>query len=760
VTPGAGVALRERVEGLRALIRHHSHCYYVLDAPEVPDVEYDRLVRELQALEAEHPELVTADSPTQRVGAQPRPEFSQVRHRLPMISLDNAMDDGELADFHRRVTEGLGAGQDVLYTAEPKLDGLAVSIRYEDGVLVQAATRGDGTTGEDITQNVRTIQSVPLRLIADDCPAVLEVRGEVYMTHRGFERLNAEARRRGDEPFANPRNAAAGSLRQLDPRVTAARPLTFCCYGWGETSADLDDSQFTMLQRIRGWGVPISRELRQVRGLDACRAYFDDLGARREGLGYDIDGVVFKLDRLADQAALGATAHHPRWALARKFPPQEALTLVDAVEFQVGRTGAVTPVARLRPVLVGGVTVSNATLHNLDEVRRKDVRVGDTVYVRRAGDVIPEVVRVLPERRPPGTQPVVLPTHCPVCGSEVERPEGEVVARCSGGLFCPAQRKEAIRHFASRRAMDIDGLGDKLVDQLVERDLIRDPADLFALDQATLAGLERMGEKSARNLLAALDKARSTTLARFIFALGIREVGEATALALAGRFSRLDDLMAAGEPDFVREAGVKGIGPSTAEAIHAYIAANPDLDWPPERLAEGLASAGIRGLGLAGAERLAASFGSLAALRAVPPQALPYRKEALVEGVGPVVAGHIVSFFRQPHNLEVIAKLRAAGVDWSEVASEAQSELGAPGAGVDLSGKTFVITGTLTAPRDAIKDLLVSYGAKVTGSVSRNTDYLVAGEDPGSKLTKALELGVKVLDEDGLAALLHWDRPD
>lgn len=750
---GASEAVRARVEALRALIRHHSHRYYVLDAPEVPDAEYDRLVRELQALEAEHPALVTADSPTQRVGAQPRPEFSQVRHRLPMISLDNAMDDGELADFHRRVLEGLKIGSDVLYTAEPKLDGLAVSIRYEAGVLVQAATRGDGTTGEDITQNVRTIQSVPLRLLGADYPAELEVRGEVYMPHLGFERLNAEARRRGEEPFANPRNAAAGSLRQLDPRITAGRPLTFCCYGWGETSADLDDSQFAMLQRIRSWGVPISHELRQVRGLDACRAYFEDLGARRAGLGYDIDGVVFKLDRLADQAALGATAHHPRWAVARKFPPQEALTTVEAVEFQVGRTGAVTPVARLKPVQVGGVTVSNATLHNLDEVRRKDVRVGDTVYVRRAGDVIPEVVRVLAERRPIDAQPVTLPTHCPVCGSEVERAEGEVVARCSGGLFCPAQRKEAIRHFASRRAMDIEGLGDKLVDQLVGRALIRDPADLFALDQATLAGLERMGEKSARNLLAALEKAKSTTFARFIFALGIREVGEATALALAGHFGRIEDLMAARETDFVRELGVKGIGPATAEAIHAYLAANPDLDWPPGGLAQGLAAAGIRGLGPTAAERLAASFGSLAQLRAVPPQALPYRKEALVEGVGPVVASHVVRFFRQPHNLDVIAKLRAAGVSWPEAVAEPAANR----ADVDLSGKTFVITGTLTAPRDAIKDLLVAHGAKVSGSVSRNTDYLVAGTDPGSKLAKARELGVAVLDEAGLATLLGRD---
>jgi DNA ligase (NAD+) len=666
-----------RADALRSLIRHHNYRYYVLDAPEIPDAEYDRLVRDLQALEAAHPELVTSDSPTQRVGAEPRPDFTQVRHRLPMISLDNAMDDTELAGFHRRVAEAVQEGLDVLYTAEPKLDGLAVSIRYQHGVLVQAATRGDGTTGEDITQNVRTIHSVPLRLLGEDWPEVMEIRGEVYMTHTGFERLNAEARRRGDEPFANPRNAAAGSLRQLDPRITAARPLTFCCYGWGEMSAPAGDSQFAMIQRIAAWGVPVSRELRQLRGLDACRAYFEDLGRRRDTLGYDIDGVVFKVDRLADQAALGATAHHPRWAVARKFPPQEALTVVDAVEFQVGRTGAVTPVARLRPVQVGGVTVSNATLHNMDEVRRKDVRVGDTVYVRRAGDVIPEVVRVLPEHRPDGAVPLELPSQCPVCGSDVVRAEGEAVARCSGGLYCPAQRKEALRHFASRRALDIDGLGDKLVDQLVERGLVRDPADLFALDEATLAGLERMGGKSARNLRAALDKAKSTTFGRFIFALGIREVGEATALALAGHFAGLEELMAAQEPDLVQH----------------------------------------------------------------------------VDGVGPVVASHIVRFFRQPHNLEVVEKLRAAGVHW---APAGQGPAGSRGAASrpEVAGKTFVITGTLSRPRDAIKADLLSRGAKVTGSVSAKTDYLVAGEEPGSKLSKARELGVQVLDEQGLADLL------
>jgi DNA ligase (NAD+) len=743
--------LAAQAEALRTLIRRHNHLYYVLDAPEVPDAEYDRLVRDLQALEAAHPELVTPDSPTQRVGAEPRPDFSQVRHRLPMISLDNAMDDGELADFHRRVTEVLKGRFDVAYTAEPKLDGLAVSIRYEGGALVQAATRGDGTTGEDITQNVRTIQSVPLRLLGQDYPAVIEVRGEVYMTHAGFERLNLDARRRGEEPFANPRNAAAGSLRQLDPRVTAGRPLTFCCYGWGETSVPPGDSQIEMIQRIAGWGVPVSRELRRVRGLDGCRGYFDDLGWRRDALGYDIDGVVFKVDCLPDQAVLGATAHHPRWAVARKFPPQEALTVVEAVEFQVGRTGAVTPVARLRPVQVGGVTVSNATLHNMSEVQRKDVRVGDTVSVRRAGDVIPEVVRVLQERRPPGAVPVELPSQCPVCGSEVVRGEGEIVARCSAGLYCPAQRKEAIRHFASRRALDVEGLGDKLVDHLVERGLVRDPADLFALDQPTLAGLERMGEKSARNLRAALDKAKSTTFARFIYALGIREVGEATALALAGRFADLDELMAAQESDFVREAGVRGIGPATAVAIQAYLAANPGMSFG-NGLVQGLSEAGIRGLGRAAAQRLADAYPTLDVLRVADPRFMVFRTESLVEGIGPVVAAHIVGFFRQPHNLEVIAKLRAAGIGWAPAPGPTEANGRANASRV--AGKTFVITGILSRPRESIKAELLSLGAKVTGSVTGNTDYLIAGDEPGSKLAKARELGVQVVDEQGLAGLL------
>lgn len=660
-------ALQGRVEALRSAIRHHNYRYYVLDDPEIPDAEYDRLMADLKALEATYPSLVSLDSPTQRVGAAPRSEFGEVHHRLPMMSLDNAMDDHDLSAFHRRVTSALGRAAEPRYTAEPKLDGLAVSLRYEDGALTQAATRGDGTTGEDITLNVRTIASVPLRLVGEGWPGLLEARGEVYMARAGFDRLNEQARRSGDKTFANPRNAAAGSLRQLDPSVTATRPLRFCCYGWGELGADPGPSQYAMLRRIAEWGLPVSPELRLVEGLAGCRAYFDALGRRRDELGYEIDGVVFKLDRLADQEALGHTAHHPRWAIARKFPPQEALTVVDAVEFQVGRTGALTPVARLKPVQVGGVTVSNATLHNMDEVERKDVRVGDTVYVRRAGEVIPEIVRVLAERRPPDARPVERPRHCPVCGSDAIQPPNEAVARCAGGLYCPAQRKESLRHFASRRAMDIEGLGGKLIDQLVELGLVQEPADLYRLGVEQLAALDRMGEKSAANLVAALERSKPTSFARFIFALGIREVGEATAAALAARFDRIEDLE----------------GDTTS-----------------------------------------------------------------VEGVGPVVAAHIAGFLAQPHNREAIERLMAAGVHWPVVA-----RVQAQGAG-PLAGKTLVITGTLRRPRDQVKAELVSLGAKVTGTVSRSTDYVLAGLDAGSKIDKARALGVPVISESELEGLI------
>jgi len=663
-------AARERARALREQIAFHNYRYYVLDDPLIPDSEYDRLMAELQGLEAQHPDLATADSPTQRVGAAPLAEFAEVRHRVPMLSLDNAFTAEDLAGFDRRVRERLGREGEVAYAAEPKLDGLAVSLRYEGGMLVQAATRGDGTVGEDVTHNVRTIPSVPLRLLGSDWPRLLEVRGEVYMPKRGFAALNQRAREQGEKTFANPRNAAAGSLRQLDPRVTAARPLAIYCYGVGEIAGgDLAPTHGATMQRLAAWGLRISPELAMVHGAAGCLDYYHRIGARRDSFDYDIDGVVFKVDELALQRELGFVARAPRWAVAHKFPAQEELTVVEAIEFQVGRTGAVTPVARLRPVFVGGVTVSNATLHNMDEVERKDVRVGDTVFVRRAGDVIPEVVRVLPDRRPAGTQPVQLPSSCPVCGSDVIKPEGEAVARCTGGLYCPAQRKEAVLHFASRRALDIEGLGDKLVDQLVDGGLLHDPADLYALGRDRLAALERMGEKSADNLLSALDRSRRTTLARFLYALGIREVGEATAQALARQFGTLEAIEAADE----------------------------------------------------------------AALQQTP-------------DVGPVVASQVAAFFRQPHNREVIAKLRAAGIAWDESRPAQATQ--------PLAGKSFVLTGALSRPRDAVKDELEALGAKVSGSVSKKTDYVVAGEDPGSKLARAQELGVTVLDEAGLAAML------
>ncbi|EGV18364.1 NAD-dependent DNA ligase LigA [Thiocapsa marina] len=742
---------RERAAWLRTEIARHNYRYYVLDDPEIPDAEYDCLFSELQALETRYPELMTPDSPTQRVGAEPLSAFAQVRHRLPMISLANAMSDEELIEFDRRVAAALPGGDPVIYTAEPKLDGLAMSIRYEEGLLVQAATRGDGSTGEDVTANVRTVKSVPLRLVGEAWPAVLEVRGEVYMSREGFERLNKDAAERGERVFANPRNAAAGSLRQLDPRVTATRPLRFCCYGWGEISTDPDESQYAMLQRLAGWGIPISRELRPVEGPDGCRAYFEDLGRRRDTLPYEIDGVVFKVDRIADQARLGATARHPKWAIARKFPAQEALTVVESVEFQVGRTGAVTPVARLRPVQVGGVTVANATLHNMDEVTRKDVRVGDTVVIRRAGDVIPEVVSVLVERRPADAVPVEMPVHCPVCGSDVLRPPGEVVARCTGGLYCPAQRKQAIRHFASRRAMDIEGLGEKLVEQLVDSGLVREPADLYRLTAEQLAGLDRMGERSAANLIEALERSKSTRFARFIFALGIPDVGETTAQALAARFGGIAELECARESDFVRERGVKGVGQETATALHRFLVEHPQIESQGD-LADWLAGLKLPGLTAARAQALAGRFEDLAALRGAEFEDLYLNSARLVEGVGPVVAAEIAGFFAQAHNREAIERLLAAGIHWSDVPAPARTAEALP-----LAGKTIVITGTLSRPREEIAARLQDAGAKVTNNVSKKTDYLIAGEAAGSKLEKAQSLGVAILDEAMLTALL--DRP-
>lgn len=661
----------QRAEALREAIEYHNYRYYVLDQPEIPDAEYDRLFRELQRIETEYPELARPDSPTQRVGGEPLKGFEEVRHEVPMLSLANAFTEEELADFDRRVRQGLEA-QSVIYNAEPKLDGLAVSILYRDGALVRAATRGDGAVGEDVTQNVRTIKAVPLHLRGSDYPEVLEVRGEVYMPKKGFALLNERQLAEGGRTFANPRNAAAGSLRQLDPKITEARPLNIYCYGLGRVEGGhLADCHSGIMEQLRQWGLRVCPEMRVVEGAEGCLAYYQEIQNRRDDLPYDIDGVVYKVNRIQDQQRLGFVSRAPRWAIAHKFPAQEEMTRVLAIDVQVGRTGAVTPVARLEPVAVGGVTVTNATLHNQDEIDRKDVRVGDTVVVRRAGDVIPEVVSVVASRRPEGTRRYRLPSQCPICGSAVVRPEGEAVARCTGGLYCSAQRREAIKHFASRRALDVDGLGDKLVDQLVEQGLVSDVADLFVLTEEQLAALERMGRKSAANLVQALERSRSTTLPRFLYAIGIPGVGEATARTLAGHFGTLEALMAA------------------------------DIDQLLE-----------------------------------------------VPDVGPVVGANIHTFFRQEHNREVIDKLLQVGVRWP-------AEEAAAGGEQALLGQTFVLTGTLASmSRDEAKARLQALGAKVSGSVSGKTDYVVAGENAGSKLAKAQELGIAILSEEELIALL------
>ena len=670
------------VTALRQEIERHNHAYYVLDQPTIPDAEYDRLFRELQVLEAEHPELVTPDSPTQRVGGKPLDAFPKVRHAVPMLSIRTETDteaSGAEA-FDARVRKELGltdADPPVEYAAELKFDGLAINLRYEHGVLVHAATRGDGETGEDVTQNIRTVHAIPLRLRTESPPDVLEVRGEVFMRRDDFERYNERQREAGKPTLVNPRNGAAGSIRQLDPAIAAQRPLSFFAYGLGEVKGRelVPATHSATLDALAGLGVPVCSERITGPGAAALIAFHDDIAARRDRLAFDIDGVVYKVNRFDLQRELGFVTREPRWAVAHKFPAQEQLTTVLGIDVQVGRTGTLTPVARLAPVFVGGVTVTNATLHNQDEIDRKDVRVGDTVIVRRAGDVIPEVVAVVLDRRP-DPEPLrfnILQRYptCPECGSHVVRLEGEAAARCTGGLVCPAQRKQAQLHFAGRRAMDIEGLGDKLVDQLVDRDLIRTPADVYGLSLETLAGLDRMAEKSAANLLAAIEASKATTLARFIFALGIRNVGETTAKDLARHFGSLNRLISAGEEDLLA-----------------------------------------------------------------------------VRDVGPVVAQSIIQFFAEPHNLEVVNKLRAAGVHWPESTGMQQS------AGI-LAGKTLVLTGTLpTLTRDAAKEKIEAAGGKVAGSVSKKTDYVVAGEEAGSKLVKAQELGVAILDETGLLDLL------
>jgi DNA ligase (NAD+) len=672
----ASSATRKKLESLREEIRYHNYRYHTLDDIEIPDAEYDRLMRELQALEEKYPELITVDSPTQRVGAEPSDALETVRHRVPMLSLDNAFAEEELREFHKRVAEKLefeDGAPNLRYSAEPKLDGAAVSLLYENGALVRAATRGDGTTGEDITHNVRTIDSVPLRLLDVGFPATMEVRGEVFMPRAGFEAYNEKARAAGEKTFVNPRNAAAGSLRQLDPRLTAQRPLDMYVYSVGLIEGgELPDRHSEIISLLREWGLKTCPESRVVKGVEGCLRYYEEIGKKRDALSYDIDGVVYKVDSIEMQRELGFVARAPRWAIAHKFPAQEELTTVEGVEFQVGRTGALTPVARLAPVFVGGVTVSNATLHNIDELHRKDVRVGDTVIVRRAGDVIPEVVSVVKNRRPDNTKRVHLPKLCPVCASHVSREEGEAVARCTGGLYCKAQRAEALKHFVARRALDIEGLGAKLIEQLVNEDRLSDPSDLFQLSKEELSSRERMGDKSAENLVRAIEESKSTTLARFLYALGIREVGEATAASLASYFGSLPA---------VREASVD------------------DLTRVPD--------------------------------------------------VGPVVAKRVHSFFEEQHNLDVIDRLQSLGVHWADSEPMKIAEEG------PLSGKTFVITGTLpTMTRDEAKSLIQQEGGKVTGSVSSKTDFLVAGEKAGSKLAKAQKLKVSVLDEDGLRQLI------
>ncbi|WP_281704234.1 NAD-dependent DNA ligase LigA [Aeromonas taiwanensis] len=654
------------------LLTEYGHQYYVLDNPTVPDAEYDRLMRELIELEAAHPELKTPTSPSVRVGGQPLAAFNQVRHEIPMLSLDNVFSDEELLAFEQRMRDRLKRELSFTFCCEPKLDGLAVSLLYVDGQLVQAATRGDGTTGEEITENVRTIKAIPLTLRGMGWPARLEVRGEVFMPKAGFEAMNARALAAGEKVFVNPRNAAAGSLRQLDSRITASRPLAFYAYGVGVGGDELGASHFGRLTQLKAWGLPLSPEVKLKEGASGCQSFHDDILARRGELPYEIDGVVYKVDDIALQGELGFVARAPRWATAHKFPAEEEMTLLENVEFQVGRTGAVTPVAKLKPVFVGGVTVSNATLHNADEIARLGVMVGDTVIVRRAGDVIPQIVAVVEAQRPSDAREILFPTQCPVCGSAVERLEGEAVARCSGGLFCEAQRKEAIKHFAARRAMDVDGLGDKIVEQLVDKGLVKTPADLFSLNAIQLAGLERMGQKSALNLVAAIDAARSTTLPRFLFALGIREVGEATALNLANHFLTLDALRAAS------------------------------------------------------VEQLLA-----------------------VADVGEVVAKHVYYFLRQPHNVEVLEALLAAGIHWPAIEKKEAAEQ-------PFAGKTFVLTGTLTQlSRNDAKAALQALGAKVAGSVSAKTDVLVAGEAAGSKLAKAQELGITIWTEEELQQALQ-----
>lgn len=775
----------QRIVQLRAELDGHNYRYYVLDEPSVPDAEYDRLFRELQALEAEHPHLVTAESPTQRVGGEALAAFGEVRHEVPMLSLGNAFEEEDLLAFDRSVQSGLGlagdlfgGGAEIEYSCEPKLDGLAVSLRYEHGQLVRGATRGDGSTGEDISSNVRTIRNVPLKLQGEGWPQVLEVRGEVFMPKSGFEELNARQAESGGKTFANPRNAAAGSLRQLDPKITASRPLEFCCYGVGQVSGELATTQVGMLEQLKAWGIPISRELTLAKGVQACLDYYRDIGERRMDLAYDIDGVVFKVNTIEDQQQLGFRARTPHWAIAHKFPAQEELTELLDVEFQVGRTGAVTPVARLKPVKVAGVMVANATLHNMDEVARLGVMIGDTVIIRRAGDVIPQVMAVVPERRPADARPVQIPENCPVCGSHVERTqlvkrskgkatfsEGSVY-RCVGRLACAAQLKQAIIHFVSRRAMDIEGLGDKTIEQLVDEQLIASPADLYTLKYEQIINLEGFAEVSSNKLLLAIADSKQPSLARFIYALGIPDVGEETAKVLARALASLERVQQA-LPDVLTY--LPDIGLEVAHEIHSFFADNHNqqvisallasdqcglqLQEQGELSAEFSASATLAGMldklnipsvGPGGAQKLADKFGSLEAVLAADwldmRQTLPEKQAKAVR-----------EFFDVPANVQraqaIEAQLKAFGMHWHCEKKVIE--------GLPLAGQTWVLTGTLEVmSRDVAKEKLESLGAKVAGSVSAKTSCVVAGPGAGSKLAKASELGVRVIDEAQLLSAL------
>ena len=737
---------RKRLSTLRAELDQHNFRYYVLDRPTVSDAEYDELLRELEAIEQRHPDWITPDSPTQTVGAPPSHAFETVEHRVPMLSLDNAFDEAEFEAFDRRVRDRLGSDDPVSYLAEPKFDGLAISLTYENGVLVRAATRGDGRRGEDVTDNVRTIESVPYAL---DLPAAstIEVRGEVVMTHRAFAEINQRAERRGEKVFANPRNAAAGSLRQKDPKVTASRPLHFYAYGIGAVEGvEAPDSQSAWLDRLEGLGFTVAEHRKRVTGLSGARAFYEGLGEQREGLAFDIDGVVYKVDSLADQGRLGFVARAPRWAIAWKFPAEEKVTRVREVEFQVGRTGALTPVARVEPVAVGGVTVANVTLHNMDEIARKDVRIGDWVRVRRAGDVIPEIIEVLPDKRPDDAQRIELPAHCPECGSEVLRDEDQAIARCTGGLYCPAQRREAIRHFASRKAMDIDGLGEKWITLFLERELVDHVDGLFRLERDDLIALPRMAAKSADNLLDALERAKDTTLERFLFALGIPLVGSETADELAKHFRSLEALRKASFEDFIEDKGVPGIGPKRAQGLREWLAAQ-DAD-PSTALEEAFARNKPPGVDEKTLARLTEAFATVGEMQGAAEQGrLQNETVTKVPGIGPEIAKSIVAFFKQDHNNEVIDSLLAAGIHWPTPE--------APVEDAPLTGKTFVITGTLPdMTRDEASDRLTGLGAKVTGSVSKKTTALIAGEAGGSKLAKAEKLGVPVLDAAAFARLL------